>query len=174
VSAFPAIKLLWGSVDSVHVRARELSLSTGGAESLLWEAHDISTLDFSAASVDVGRLRLGPASLSKHGSQLEAEASASASEIAAALPGGVAVQLVGGGEGKVEVRVSGSLFGLGTSLNAVATASEGRLVVRPLGLLSALQLTLLNDPHVHVEGVDARVESSDPLTYRLSMRALLR
>ncbi len=38
VSAWPAVKLLWGSVDSVRVRARHLSLSPAQAAKLLWEA----------------------------------------------------------------------------------------------------------------------------------------
>lgn len=175
VSAWPAIKLLWGSVDSVRVRAGALSFSSSKAESLVWETRESADLSFSARSVRLGSLRLSGATFSKRGSKLVAHASATASDVDAALPPGVAVQLLRSGEGEVEVRASGSLFGVGASLNAVAMASKGRLVVKPVGLLlSAFQLTLLSDPHVYVQGVAARVERKDPLSYRLSMSGRLR
>ncbi len=175
VSAWPAIKLLWGSVDSVRVRAGALALSTGGAESLLWEARDSADVSLSARSVRIAGLQLTDVSLAKHGSELSAHALASAGDVSSALPAGVQVQLLRSGDGEVEVRASGSLFGLGASLDAVAVASEGSLVVKPVGLLlGAFQLTLFSDPHVYVEGVGAAVDRSDPLGYRLSMSALLR
>jgi hypothetical protein len=175
VSAWPAIKLLWGSVDSVRVRARELSLSTERTESLLWEAHATDELTLSAGSVRIGSLRLRSVELSKRGSQLQARALASASAVQQALPPGTRVELLGSGGGQVEVRVGGALFGIGASLEAVAMAQEGRLVVKPLGgLLGALQLTLFEDPHVYVEGIAAHVERGDRPGYRLSLSALLR
>ena len=75
---------------------------------------------------------------------------------------------------QVEVRASGGLFGLGASVDAVAGASEGKLVVHPAGLLlGGLRLTLFSDPHVYVEGVGATVTPARPLSYRLSMSARL-
>lgn len=175
VSAWPAIKLLWGSVDSVRIHARALSFSTQRAESLLWEARHAGDLTLSATSVRVAGLRLTGVSFKKRGSQLDGEALASASDVRSALPAGVEVQLLRSERGEVEVRVGGSLFGLGAAVNAVASAHEGRLVVKPVGLLlGALQLTLFSDPHVYVEGVGATVGRDDPLTYRLSLSALLR
>jgi hypothetical protein len=174
VSAWPAIKLLWGSADSVRVRAGTLALSTTGAESLLWEARESADLTLSARRVRIAGLQLTSVSLTKHGRQLSAQASASASAVDGALPAGVQVQLLRSGDGEVEVRASGSLFGLGAAVDAVAAASEGNLVVKPLGLLGAFQLTLFSDPHVYVEGVGASVDDSGPLGYRLSMSALLR
>jgi hypothetical protein len=54
-------------------------------------------------------------------------------------------------------------------------ASDGKLVVHPLGfLLEGLQLTLFSDPHVYVQGVGASVKSRAGLSYRLTMSASLR
>ena len=73
------------------------------------------------------------------------------------------------------MQASGGLFGVGASVNAVAGASEGKLVVHPLGfLIEGLRLTLFADPHVYVEGVGASVASEQPLSYRLTMSASLR
>ena len=88
----------------------------------------------------------------------------------AALPAGFGVQLLSSEGGEVRVRASGGLFGVRASVDAVAGASEGKLVVHPLGLLlSGLQLTLFSDPHVYVQAVGASVDEARPLSYRLTM-----
>ena len=79
--------------------------------------------------------------------------------------------------GQVEVRAGGGLFGVRTSVDAVARAQEGKLVVHPLGLLlGGLQLTLFANPHVRVEGVGASAIQGPGAVagYRLTMRASLR
>jgi hypothetical protein len=175
VSAWPALKLLWGSADSVRVTARDLSLSPGQAAKLLWEGRQAASMDVSAQSVKVGPLRVQEAQLRKRGSSLSAEGLASEADVRAALPPGWAVQLLGSEAGRVTVRASGGLFGIGASVDAVALAREGRLVAHPLGLLlEGLQLTLFADPHVQVLGVGASRDEGQPSGYRLSMRASLR
>jgi hypothetical protein len=175
VSAWPAVELLWGSVDSVRVRARRLAVSPAQAAKLLWEGRGAAKMDLTAASLQVGPLRLSDARLRKRGSALSAEARASEGDVKAALPPGWEVTLLNSRGGEVEVRASGGLFGVGASVDAVALASEGRLVAHPLGpLLEGLQLTLFSNRHVHVQGVGARLESGPPPAYRLSMTASLR
>jgi hypothetical protein len=175
VSAWPAVKLLWGGVDSVRVSAGHLSLSPAQAATLLWEARDAASLDVTAESVQVGPLRVSGARLRKRGRALSAEARVGEAEVRAALPQGLEVRLLRSEGGRVEVQASGGLFGVGTSVDAVALASGGKLVAHPVGaLLEGLQLTLFSDPHVYVEGVGASAEAGRPASYRLSMRASLR
>jgi len=175
VSAWPAVELLWGHVDSVRVRARSLRLSAAQAASLLWESRGVSRMDVHAGAVELGRLRVTDATLTKLGGALNAVAQASEADVGAALPPGFSLRLMRSERGEVEVQSSGGLFGIGASVDAVASASEGKLVARPRGfLLGAIQLTLFSDPHVHVEGVGASVAQSQPLTYRLSISAGLR
>jgi hypothetical protein len=122
----------------------------------------------------VGPLEVHDASLRKHGSALSAQAIASEADVKAALPAGLGVQLLRSEDGEVEVQATGGLFGVDASVNAVALASEGKLVAHPLGfLLEHIQLTLFSDRHVYVEGVGASVQSQQPLSYRLSMSARL-
>jgi LmeA-like phospholipid-binding len=175
VTAWPAVRLLWGSVDSVRVRARSLAISPAQAAKLLWEAHGVASMDISAEDVKVGSLRLSAAHLRKRGSALSAQASATEADVQSALPAGVGLRLLRSEGGDVEVQASGGLFGVNASVNAVAQASEGKLVAHPLGLLvEGLRLTLFSDPHVYVEGVGASVASGQPPGYRLTMSASLR
>jgi LmeA-like phospholipid-binding len=175
VSAWPAVELLWGHVDSVHVAARSLALSPEQATAMLWEGRGAASMDVSAASVQLGSLRVTDASLRKRGSALSAQAVISEADARAALPAGFGVQLLRSEGGDVEVRATGGLFGLGASVNAVAGASDGKLVAHPLGfLLEGLQLTVFADPHVYVQGVGASVVSEHPTSYRVTMSARLR
>ncbi|HEY2398187.1 MAG TPA: LmeA family phospholipid-binding protein [Solirubrobacteraceae bacterium] len=174
VSAWPAVELLWGSADSVTVRARSLSLSAGQAAKLLWEGRDVQSMQLAASSVRIGNVRLTDAHLHKHGSALAAEAMIGEADVKAALPPGFAVRLLSSEGGAVRVSATGGLFGVGASVVAVAEPREGRLVARPLDpLLQGFSLTLFADRHVYVEGVGASAVSSSPTSYRLTMRARL-
>jgi hypothetical protein len=178
VSAWPAIELLWGHADSVTVRARELKVSPGQTGKLLWQARGLDELDLTSPSTREGPLPLHDVSFHKRGSKMHAQARVSNADIKAALPPGFDVQLLGSAEGHVEVRASGGLFGVGTSVDAVAQASDGRLVVQPRGfLLEALKLTLFSDPHVYIESLAASAiggEGGQEAGYVLSIDASLR
>ncbi len=174
VKAWPAVKLLWGSADSVRVRARSLKLSPAQTAKLLWEARGLNRIAMTAAAVQEGPLRLSDVSLAKQGQALTAQAHISGADATAALPSGVSVQLLSSEGGEVKVKAQGGLFGVRASVDALAGASDGKLVVRPLGvLLSGLQLTLFSDPHVYVQGVGASVVAVEPLSYRLTISARL-
>jgi LmeA-like phospholipid-binding len=174
VSAWPAIELLWGDAGSVQVRASSVALDPAQVASLLWEARGAASMDVSAERVQLGSLRLTDASLQKRGSALSAQALTSEADVKAALPAGFDVRLLRSEGGEVEVQATGALFGVGASVNAVAGASEGKLVAHPLGfLVEALHLTLFANPHVYVEGVGASVQDEHPLSYRLTMSARL-
>jgi hypothetical protein len=175
VTAWPAVELLWGSADSVRIRIRSLALAPAQAATLLAEASGVARMDVTAANVRFGSLALLDATLSKRGARLSGAATIEQAGVRAALPEGFSVRLLRSEAGRVEVRASGGLFGVGGSLDAVALAERGRLVVHPLGfLLEGLQLTLFADRHVYVEAVAARELDNSPPSYRLTMRARLR
>jgi hypothetical protein len=175
VSAWPALKLLWGSADSVRVKVRSIALGPAQAAKLLAESHGVARMDVSAEHVTIGPLALTDATLAKRGAQLSAAATVEQAGVRAALPEGFSVRLLRSEGGKVEVQASGGLFAVGGSVDAVALADHGRLVVHPLGfLLEGFQLTLFSDPRIHVEGVGARELDNSPPSYRLTMSARLR
>jgi hypothetical protein len=174
VSAWPAVKLLWGSADSVVVRAGALAMTPSQAADLLGEGGGAGRVHASARSLQLGPLRLTGVSLSGHGHEVSAEASASDADIAAALPAGVQVQLLRSDHGRVRVRVNGGLFGVAASVDAVAEPSDGAIVVRPQGLLlQTFQLRLFADPRVRVQGLGASAEPGPSAGYRLAVSAAL-
>src|ERR1700727_278383 len=176
VSAWPAVKLLWSDADSVEVRAAHLSVSPSQTGKLLEEAKGVHDLDLFADEAIEGPLPVSDVRLRKRGGSLEARAFASSDDVQAALPAGFGVQLLGSSEGKVEVRASGGLFGLGASVDAIAEASEGKLVVRPRGLLESLKLTVFSEPEVALESIGARAASGagGASGYELEASAALR
>lgn len=177
VSAWPAVKLLWGDADSVTVRARSLKLSPPQTVKLLREAWGVKKMEISTAAAELGSLRLSDVRFTKRGGALTAQARVTSADVRAALPQGFDVKLVKSEGGQVEVTASGGLFGVGASVDAVAGAQEGKLVAHPTGLLGGFQITLFSDPHVYVEGVGASVVAgtqAQPRDYRLTMSASLR
>jgi hypothetical protein len=176
VSAWPAVKLLWSDADSVEVRARHLSVSPSQTGKLLHEAKGVHDFDLFADEAREGPLPVIDVRLQKRGNALHASAFANSADVQAALPEGFGVQLIGSSEGKVEVRASGGLFGLGASVDAIAEASEGKLVVRPRGLLESLKLTVFSQPQVALRSIGARAASGagGASGYELEASATLR
>jgi LmeA-like phospholipid-binding len=182
VSAWPAVKLLWGSADSARVRAGSLVITPSQTAKLLSEARGVSSLTLSAASVREGPMQLSDASLHKRGDQLVAQGTMTEAAVRAALPPGLRLTLLSSEGGQVKVRASGrtsviGLLGAGASLDVLGTASAGALIARPLaGGLGALHVKLFSSPYVYVEGVAVRRTDAsvrEP-SYLLAIRARLR
>jgi hypothetical protein len=177
VSAWPAVELLWRHADSVRVHATRLRATPQQTAKLLAEASGTDRVDVRVDSAREGPLALSDVRFAKRGKRMSAWAHVSEADVAAALPPGFGVQLLGGDGGKVEVRASGGLFGVGASVDAVAEASAGKLVVHPRGLLlEGFRLTLFSDPRVRVTGVSA-ARAAGPggaPGYELGMTATLR
>jgi hypothetical protein len=178
VKAWPAVELLWGKAESVDVKAGSLQVSTAQMAKLLGEARGVQSMRVTAAGVKEGPLQLQDASLQKHGDALSATAWASRAAVEQALGEGFQVRLLHSGGGRVQISVEGGLFGVKASVEAVAEAQAGRVVVHPLGfLLEGLKLTLFAEPNVYVEGVGASAVAGPAgagAGYRLSMWASLR
>jgi hypothetical protein len=178
VTAWPAVKLLWGKAGSVDVRAGSLNMSPAQTVKLLGEARGVKHMSLTAESLKEGPLQLHEASFSKHGDALLGQARTSRADVGKALGEGIEVRLQSSHDGQVQVSASGGLFGVRASVDAVAQAQEGKLVVHPLGfLLEGLKLTLIDNPRVYVEGVGASAvagPSGEVVGYRLSIWANLR
>jgi hypothetical protein len=175
MTAWPALKLLWGSADSVTVHARSLSLTATQAGKLLWEGRRVTDMSLSVARLQVGSLRITNVNLRKRDSSLAARALMSESDVKTALPPGVEVKLARSRGGKIELVASGGLFGTDTPVRAVAEVSEGKLVAHPLGfLVEGLTLTLFSAPHVYVQAVSVTRDGLRPPGYLLGLRASLR
>jgi hypothetical protein len=182
VSAWPAVELLWGKADSVSARSPSLRLTLAQLTKLELEMRGIHDLDLTAKRFELkvptlpNGIALLEATIRKRGMFVDMQATLTQADLQAALPSGFTAQPVASGEGQVEVRASGSLFGVQMSMGALVKPLEGRLVVEPRGfpLAGIATVTLFSDPHLEVESVGVRVDSRQPPTYRLSIAARLR
>jgi hypothetical protein len=182
ISAWPAVQLLWGKADSASATAGSLHMTTAQMSKLVWESRGVHDLNFTARRFAVkvpglpNDLVLRDLTTRKHGSSMSMHATLTQADLTAALPSGVAVQPVASGGGQVEMHVTGALFGLQASINALARPLEGRLVAEPRGLPFGgfTTVTLFEDSHLKVEALGVTVNSEQPLTYGVSLRASLR
>jgi hypothetical protein len=156
VSAFPAIELLWGSAQSATVSAGSLSMEPAQVGALLWQGRGVQRIEMRAESIRVGPLRMLHVSSHKRGEELYTQGSVTEADLRAALPGSTAVQPLGRTPAGVEVRVSGSLFGVGASVEVLLSALEGKLVAQPQGipLAGLVKLVLFSNPHLYVQDFD--------------------
>lgn len=182
VSAFPALKLLWGDADSVSVSAAMLSATPGQIGALLWEARSLGKLDLSAQTATLrapqllpGGLTLSDVHLRKRGASLSATATLTQEQLDSALPSGFSVEPLAASGGTVEARASGALFGAQASVTVAVRASEGSLIAEPRGLPFAglARVTLFSDPHLKVGGVSLRVLGGEPRAYGVYVWASL-
>jgi hypothetical protein len=176
--AFPAIELLWGRAESARVRAGDLRMSISQFDGLLPRMKGIERLDMTAESLQVGPLRMHDVSTQKRGDELYTQGTVRQSDLQGALPSGVDVRLVENAGGTVEVRVSGSLFGIGASALALLGAEDGKVVARPQGFPFAgfARITLFSDPRLFVQavGLSSQPASAGGAGYVLKLRARLR
>jgi hypothetical protein len=157
VSAFPAVELLWGHADRVTVRMANVRAAVGRLGGLIGRTANAGRVDASTRELDVLTLRLRDARLRKRGNTLVGEATVTDAALRAALPPGFAVRPVASADGRLVLRGSVTLFGTTISANAVLLAQDGRLKIVPdVPFGGFATLTVFSDPHVHVDGVDAR------------------
>lgn len=153
VSAFPAIELLWGHAQSATVRAGALSIGVSQASQLLWQGRGVERFDLRATSMALGPLTMRDVSFQKRGAALYTQGTISEASLRATLPGSTSVQPLESTPLGVEVRVSGSIFGLGGSVDVLLSAQEGKLLAQPQGIPfgGLIKVTLLSDPHMYVQ-----------------------
>lgn len=182
VSAFPAVKLLWGKADTVDVSAGSLSVQLSQIATLLWEARKAASMTVTAEAATLsavpdlpGGLTVKDLRMEKHGSAIDASATLTQQQLNEALPSGFHVEPIASGGGQVEARASGGLFGVQASITALVKPLEGRLVAEPQGfpLASLGTVTLFSDARLRVGSVGVRVLRTQPLTYALSLAATL-
>jgi hypothetical protein len=182
VSAFPAVKLLWGKADSVNVAAGSLSVPVSQIAALLLEVRAVHSITVSA---DAARLTAVPdlpngltvydLHMQKRGSAISTSATLTQQQLDEALPSGFHIEPTASGGGEVQARASGALFGVQATITALVKPLEGRLVAEPQGfpLASLGTVTLFSNAHMRVSSVGVRVLRTQPLTYGLSMLATL-
>jgi hypothetical protein len=172
VRAFPAVKLLAGQADSVTIRMSALHGSVHQSGDLLARAGHTGRLEVTIATASIGPLALHDVRVLSHDGRLDARASVSASELHAALPPGLDVEPIASGDGRLLLRGSASLLGIGISADALLSTSNGTIVIEPVGLpfASLARFTVFADSRIAINSVGA---SAYPGGYNLTAEGKL-
>ena len=156
ISAFPWFQLLWQHADKVSVRMANYDAAPQGIQQRLQEGAGVGTIDVHIGVVRTGLLTLHDVSFTKHGGEMVGAAQLDNSDLRAALPFLRSLTPVHDAGGQLVLRGTASVLGVSATVDVVVTASDGKLVVAPAGLLGAFAtLTLFDDPQIVVQSVNA-------------------
>jgi hypothetical protein len=172
VSAFPALKLLWGSADRVTIRMADAGAGPGRFADLLASTSEADELDARVKSLRVLTLTFRDLVLHKRGRDLTGTAMVTDADLRAALPAGFDVRPVASGDGALVFEGTVALLGQRLTGQAVVAARNGRVLLAPnLPFGGFLSLTVFGDPRIEVLGVGAQAR---PDGFVLTARARLR
>jgi hypothetical protein len=169
VSAFPAVKLLWGKADKVEVAMKSFRPAatsgetggaggTGGLGAAVARTQASGKIDVSVGSLAAGPLTLRDVRLTKDGDHLRAQAAVTDAELARALPNGLDLRPVATPGGQLVLEGGVSAFGLEAHGRARLLARDGKLVIRPEGppMAALATATVFGDPRLEVEAIGAQ------------------
>jgi hypothetical protein len=159
VRAFPAVQLLWGHADSVKLRMADFRGRGRTLAGLLDDIGGVSRADASVQILHSGFATLRDARLHKDGDRITAVARMTPTDVSTAFPVSFKVVPAGVVDGTLIVRGGVGVAGQVVGIQARIVASEGDIVVQPVGLplLGGLvQLTVFSDPRVSVDTLTAR------------------
>ena len=156
VSAFPAVKVLFGRADRVEVEMGEVRAGQGELADLLARTADTDELRARATALRIGPFVARDARLDKEGRRLRGRVTVTVAELTAALPVEVGLQPVESEDGGLVLEATAAVFGQEVSVRARLAAREGALVIAPEGALAGFAtLTVFSDPRVRVRRVGA-------------------
>ncbi len=165
VSAFPAVKLLWGKADDVQVRMDSFTPSAGGGDSAgggglgaaLERTQATDKIDVLVRSLNTGPVTLRDARLTKDGDTLRAEATVSDAQLRAAMPPGIDVRPVATPGGQLVFDGGVSALGFEARAQARLLADDGKLVIRPEGgpMAAVATIPVFSDPQLQIQAISA-------------------
>lgn len=160
VRAVPALKLAWDRADRVELRMSRSSAGPRRFTDLLARASRTDELDAEVRALHLGPLVLRDARVRKAGDGMLGEASITEADLRAALPEGFDLRPVGAGDGSLVLRGVVTLLGRTVTVDVVARARDGRLVLAPGAPLASLfTVTVFDDPRLLVEDLGARTRA---------------
>jgi hypothetical protein len=164
VSTLPAVKLLFGGVDSVAIRMSSATLDAGAVDpEMLDRAGDVDALDAQIDTLRVGPFDVESVVLKKRGETLDAEATLDVHQIESLVPG--AQLTVDGGMIVLSLAKLPLPLPLPGPVRFQIELENGVVVARPLGVLSSLlpAQALLDRPELSVTALHSSI-TNDVLT----------
>jgi len=154
LSAFPAIKLLWGDADNVTLRLTSDNIQAHQVSGMLGEAAGVNTVDARIGRMTVGPLTMRDVSFQKRGSNATVTLQIRQSDLQAALPIIRSVTPISSSNGQLTLRGTANILGLTPSVTMIVAARGGRVVIAPTGFIGLLAtITVFSDPHMYVNSV---------------------
>jgi hypothetical protein len=174
ISAFPAVDLLWEHAQKASLRYASASMSQQQAVDELWSARGVNELQLSAASLQVGSVRLQNVSMHKRGNAIEMVGSVNEAALRNAAPAGTELLEVSAAGEHIEARGAAGVFGAKVSARGNVVVSEGAIVFEPQGLLGGFtRVTLFSDARLHVQTLSLTPLAGAATTWSLRLRATL-
>jgi hypothetical protein len=168
VSAFPAVKLMFGKADDVQIRMDSFTPPAGGGETAgaggggglggaLARTQATDKIDVLVRSLKTGPVTLRDARLTKDGDTLRAEATVSDAQLRDALPAGIDVRPAATPGGQLVFDGGVSALGFEARAQARLLARDGKLVIQledgPIGALATVPV--FSDPRLDIQTISA-------------------
>lgn len=154
VAAFPAIELLWHHADSIVVRMSRFRTGPAELAGMLDDSGQAGSIDASVQELDTRLLKLRDVSLRKRGGELTGSARVTQADLQAALPVLESVQPIASADGRLTLRATVSVLGVGASVDLTLEAQNGALVLVPDLPLGGLgRITVFSSRRLYVEDV---------------------
>jgi hypothetical protein len=164
IRAVPAIELLWGHADELHVHVSTYSTNLATVSKRLVETHGVNEMHVTIDRVRTGRLKLRHVSLRKRDGLLFGQAIIDRAHLASALPRGVVARGVTP-TGALELETTGI-----PQRTLLVTVQKGRVYAEPQTLLGSLfASTIFDDRHVHI--VALRFQNASATAFRVQATA---
>lgn len=158
VDSTPAVKLLFGEVDSLTARLEGAESTQGAVADLIARTEKIDRLRIDADNAEITGVELTGVRLVKDGPAMRVAATLSRSELESVLPAGAEVGSISSEGGALLVDGSFDVLGFRLSGPARVEPTGGAIVLRSEeGILAGLaQLTLFQDARVQVTALEAQ------------------
>jgi protoporphyrinogen oxidase len=162
VSAFPAIKLLFGDADSVKVKMAGFRAPQAQLADQLSQAKGLGKVKVAIGDVVSGLVKITNVTMTKDGDQFTASGQISEASLRSAVPLLQSVTPVASANGQVTLRGTASVPIIGdVTADANVGARDGKVVVSGAGLLdSFLHVTVWSSPKVYVESISGQPTST--------------
>ncbi|MDP2774009.1 MAG: hypothetical protein Q8O61_10685 [Nocardioides sp.] len=173
VSAFPAVMLLFGDVESAAIRMSSATLDVDEMEEMLDRFGDVGALDAEIDTLKAGPFDVASVGLEKRGQSLDATATLDVEQIEGLLPG--AQLTVEGGRLLLSLSDLPLPLPLPGPVQLEIGLEDGAVVARPLGAVAALLPTqpLLDRSELSVTGLHSSITNEElTLTATATLREL--
>lgn len=161
VSALPAVKLLFGNVESAAIRMSSATLEASTMEEMLDRFGDVEALDAEIDSLQAGPFDVDSASLTKRGQSLDASATLDVGQIESLVPG--AKLTVEDGKMLLSLKDLPLPLPLPGPIQLQIGVDDGRVVAQPLGAISSMLPTqpLMDRPELSVTALESSITNGE-------------